>query len=43
MEELLNFLTNITIRDLDIVLGFAIIGHQRKETIVRDIKLDGRF
>ena len=43
MEELLNLLTNITIRDLDIILSFAIIGHQREETIIRDIKLDERY
>lgn len=38
-EELLNLLTNLTIRDLDIILGAAIVGHEGQETIVSDIKL----
>lgn len=38
-EELLNLVTNLTIRDLDIILGAAIVGHEGQETIVGDIKL----
>jgi len=37
-EELGNLLANFSIRNLDIVLSLAIISHQRKEAIVRDIK-----
>jgi len=38
LEELVNLLTNLSIRNLDVILGLAIIGHQGKESIVRDIK-----
>lgn len=38
-EELANLLANLTIGDLDIVLGVAIVGHQRQEVIVGDVEL----
>ena len=38
-EKLLNLFTNLTIRDLDIILGATIVGHEGQETIVGDIKL----
>jgi len=37
-EELLDLVTNLTIWNLNIILGLTIIGHQGKETIVGDIK-----
>jgi len=33
-----DFLSNLSIWNLDIVLGLSVISHQRKETIVRDIE-----
>lgn len=38
-EQLVDPVTNFTFGNLDIVLGVAIVGHQRKEAIVLDIKL----
>jgi hypothetical protein len=38
-EELVNLLANLTVRDLNIILGFTIIGHQGKKTIVRNVEL----
>jgi hypothetical protein len=38
-EELLNLLTNLSIRNFDIILGLSIIGHQGEESVVRDIEL----
>jgi len=38
-EELLNLVTNLSIWDLDIILGLTIIGHQGEETIVGNIEL----
>jgi len=40
-EELLNLVANLSVWDLDIILSLTIIGHQRKESIVRDIQLAG--
>jgi len=37
-EKLGYLLTNFPIGNLDIILGLTIIGHQREETIIRDIK-----
>jgi len=37
-EQLLNLISNLSIRDLDIVLGLAIIRHQGKETVIRNIE-----
>lgn len=39
LEQLLDLLANFTLRDLDIVLGSTIIGHQGQETVISDIKL----
>jgi hypothetical protein len=39
MEESLDFLANLTLGNLNIILGLAIIGHQGKKTIIRDIEL----
>ena len=39
LEESLYFLTSFALGDLDVVLGFAVITHQAKESIVGDIKL----
>lgn len=38
-EKLLNLVTNFTIRNLDIILGLAVIGHKGEESIVGDIEL----
>jgi len=38
-EELVNLLANLTVRDLNIILGLTIIGHQGKKTIVRNVEL----
>jgi len=37
-EKLVNLFANFSIGNLDIVLSLTIIGHQRKETIIRDIE-----
>jgi hypothetical protein len=39
LEKSLYFLTGFALGDLDVVLGFAVITHQAKESIVGDIKL----
>lgn len=38
-EKLLNFITNLSIGNLDIILGVAVLTHKRKEAIFRHIKL----
>ena len=38
-EELLNLLTNLTVGDLDVILRVTIVGHEREESVVRDIEL----
>jgi len=38
LEELLNLVADLTIWDLNIVLGGTVIGHERKEAIVSDIE-----
>lgn len=38
-EELADLLANLTIGDLDIVLGVAVIGHQGQEVIIGDVEL----
>jgi len=37
-EQLVNLLANLSIGNLDIILGLAIISHQGEETIIRDIE-----
>jgi len=37
-EEFGNFLANLSIRKLNIILGFTIVSHQGKEAIIGDIK-----
>lgn len=39
LEQLVDLLANLTIGDFDIVLGVAIVVHEGKETIVRDVDL----
>lgn len=39
LEELGDLVTDFAIRDLDVVLGVAVVAHQRKEAIIRDIEL----
>jgi hypothetical protein len=39
-EKLVNLLSNLSIGDLDIILGLAIISHQGKEAIIGNIELD---
>jgi len=38
LEKAGDLLANLTIRDLDVILGIAIIVHEGKETIVGDVK-----
>lgn len=38
-EELLNLVANFSVRNLDIILGSAVIRHEREEVIVGDIQL----
>ena len=38
-EKLVDLLTSLSIWDLDIVLGGAILGHEGKETVFRDVEL----
>jgi len=37
-EKLVNLLANLSVRDLNIILGLTIISHQREETIIGDIE-----
>lgn len=37
-EELVDFVTNVTLGDLDIIFGRAIVGHKGEETVVGDIE-----
>lgn len=39
LEELLDLVTDITIWNLDIVLGGAVVVHEGEETVVSDIEL----
>lgn len=39
MEESFNLFAKLTLRNLNIVLGLAVIRHQGEISIVRDIKL----
>lgn len=38
-EELVDLVTDFSVRNLDIVLGGAVLGHEGEETIVSDIEL----
>ena len=38
-EELVDLVTNLTIGELDVVLGGAIVRHEGKETILRNVDL----
>ena len=38
-EELVDLLTNLALRNLDIVLGSAVLGHEGEETIIGDVEL----
>jgi len=38
-EEFLNLIPNFSFRNLDVILSLAIISHERKESVVRDIQL----
>jgi hypothetical protein len=37
-EHLVDLVANLTIRDLDIILGRAIVGHEREETVVSNVE-----
>ena len=39
-EELVDLVSDLAIGDLDIVLGGAVIGHEGKETILRNVDLE---
>lgn len=38
-EELVDLVTNLTIGELDVVLGGAVVRHEGKETILRNVDL----
>ena len=38
-EQLVDLVANIILRDLDIILGGAIIRHEREEAVVGDVEL----
>jgi hypothetical protein len=38
-EELVDAFTDLSVWDLDIILGGSIIGHQGQETVISDINL----
>ena len=38
-EELFDLLADLALRDLDIILGIAVLRHERKKAVVRDVKL----
>jgi hypothetical protein len=42
-KKLIDLLANLTLRDFNIILGLTIISHQRKETVIRDIELEGYY
>lgn len=39
LKKLLDPVTNLSVGNLDVVLGLTVVGHQREETIVRNVKL----
>lgn len=39
-EELVDLLTGLAVRELDVVLGGAVIGHEGQETVVSHVKLN---
>jgi hypothetical protein len=41
VEELVDLVANLTIGNLNVVLGGTIVGHEGKETVVGNVKLDG--
>lgn len=38
-EELADLVANLAVGELDIVLGGAVVGHEREETVIGDIEL----
>jgi hypothetical protein len=42
-EKLLDLLANLTLGDLNIILGLAIISHQGEETIIGNIELEDKL
>lgn len=39
LEELLDLVANLTIRNLDIIFGITIVGHEGEEVVVGDVEL----
>jgi len=39
LEELVDLLANLALRDLDIVLGVTVVVHEGEETVVSDVEL----
>jgi hypothetical protein len=39
LEELIDLITNLSIGNLDIILGLTVIGHQAEKSIIGDVKL----
>jgi hypothetical protein len=42
-KKLIDLLANLTLRDFNIILGLTIISHQREESVIRDIELEGYY
>ena len=40
LEEFIDLLANISLRNLHVILGLTIVGHEGKETIIRNIELE---
>jgi hypothetical protein len=40
LEELLNLVTDLTIWDLDIVLGGAVVVHEGEKIVIGDVELE---
>ena len=38
-EELLDFVTDVTLRELDVVLGGAVIRHEGEEAVIGNVEL----
>jgi hypothetical protein len=38
-KELVDLLANLALRNLDIVLGSAVLGHEGEETVIGDVEL----
>src|SRR4051794_30275200 len=42
-EELIDLVTNLTLGNLDVVLGGTIVGHEGEETVISNVELECAF